>query len=91
MGVDADDRFVAAADIGGVDRNIEHIPRLAGALAGPGLFDGVLVRAAEGGEYQFPRVRVPRRHLEARRPLVDLADLVDVAEVEPRVDAVGVE
>ena len=35
LGIDADDRLVAAADIGGVDRNVEGIPRLAFGLARP--------------------------------------------------------
>ena len=33
--VDADDRLVAASDIGGVDRNVEGIPRLTFGLARP--------------------------------------------------------
>jgi hypothetical protein len=49
------------------------------------------MRAAEGGEHEFAGVGLARRDLEARAALVDLADVVDVAEVEARVDAVRVE
>ena len=35
LGIDADDRLVAAADIGWVDWNVESIPRLTCRLAGP--------------------------------------------------------
>ena len=33
--IDADDCLVAAPDIGGIDRNIEGVPRTAFVLAGP--------------------------------------------------------
>ena len=91
LGVDADDRAVAAADIGRVDRDVEHVPRLARFPGGPGLLDGVLVRAAESSESQLAGVRLARRHLEAGAALVDLADAVDVAEVQTRMNAVGVQ
>jgi hypothetical protein len=39
LAVDADDGFVAAAEVGGVDRDVDYVPRCAGFLDGPGLFD----------------------------------------------------
>jgi hypothetical protein len=49
------------------------------------------MRTAEGGEDQLAGVGLAGRDLEARAAFVDLADLVDVGEVEVRVDAVRVE
>jgi hypothetical protein len=49
------------------------------------------VRAAERGEDELAGVGLARRHLHARAALVDIADGVDVAEIEPGVDAVRVE
>lgn len=54
------------------------------------LLDGILVRAGERGEYQFPSIRVPWMH----REVIALGDNVDnvlyVAEVDVWVDALGV-
>ena len=49
------------------------------------------MRAAERGEDELSRIRLPRGHLEARAALVYLADGIEVAEVQSRVDAVRVE
>src|SRR5690606_9855817 len=43
LAVDANDRIVAPAHIGRVDRQIGHFPRRVGLLAGEALLDGVLV------------------------------------------------
>ena len=91
LGVDADDGLVATADIGGVDGDVKDIPRLVGFLSGPRFLDRVLMRTAEGREREFPRVGLASGNLEARGSLVDLADFVNVTEIEVRVDTVGVQ
>lgn len=91
LAVDADDGFVTATEVGGVDRYIDHVPRRVGFLAGPGFLYGVLVRAAKSREDQFAGVGLARRHFEFSATLVDVAHVVDVGEIKARVDAVGVE
>lgn len=91
LGVDPDDRLVAAPDVGGVDWNIEHIPGLAGLLALPGFFDGVLMRSAEGREREVAGVGMARMDLHARAAFVNLADGVEPAQIQTRMDAVRVE
>jgi hypothetical protein len=61
LAVDADHRFVAAADVGRVDRQVRHFPQLA-FLLGEALADGVLVRAGERGVDQVADVRVTWVH-----------------------------
>ena len=91
LGVDSNDRFIAAPDIGGIDGNVERIPRIAFGLVGPGFLDGILVRTAEGCESKVAGVRVAGMNLHAGAALVHLADGIEAAEIEVRVDAVGVE
>src|SRR5690606_5056189 len=86
-----DDRAVAAADVGGIDRNVEHVPRRIRFLVRPGFLDRVLVRTAERGEDEFARIRLARGDIHAGAALVHLPDLVDVREVQFRVDALRVE
>jgi hypothetical protein len=97
--VDPDDGLVGAADVLGVDRQVRDGPldvvdRLAllgrvGLQRLEALLDGVLVGAGEGGVDQVARVGVARvdRHLVA--VLDGAPDLVDVREVDLRVDALG--
>ena len=49
------------------------------------------MRPAESGENQLAGVGLAGRHLHARAPLVDVADGVDVGQIEPGVNAVRVE
>ena len=51
LGIDADDRLVAAADVLGVNEQVGHLPRLARVLGavGEALADGVLMGAGKGG------------------------------------------
>src|ERR1039457_1446854 len=89
--VDPYDRPVAAPDVGGVDRYVKDVPRLSRLLLGQGLLYGVLVGAAERREHELARIGLARRHLEPGAALIDVADRVQVPEVEVRVDPVGVE
>jgi len=91
LGIDSNDRFIATSDIGGIDGNVERIPRIAFGLVGPGFLDGILMRTAEGRESKVAGVRVAGMNLHAGAALVHLADGIEAAEVEVRVDAVGVE
>ena len=91
LAVDADDGFVTATEVGGVDRNVNNIPRGVRFLNGPRFFDGVLMRAAEGREDQLAGVGLAGRYFEAGAALVDIADAVDVGEVETGMNAVRVE
>ena len=53
------------------------------------LLDGVLVGAGEGGVDQVAAVRVALVHRQLVAVLDGAADLVDVGEVDLRVDALG--
>ena len=95
--VDADDGLVGAADVLRVDRQVRHRPLqvvdgdalgLRVGLHGvEALLDGVLVGAGEGRVDQVAHVRVARVDLHLVAVLPRTADLVDVGEVDLRVDA----
>ncbi|KPC76802.1 hypothetical protein ADL26_04895, partial [Thermoactinomyces vulgaris] len=99
--VDPDDGFVGAADVLRVDRQVRHGPldvvhalALGGRVGLHGveaLLDGVLVGAGEGGVDQVARVGVARVDLHLVAVLGGPADLVDLREVDHRVDALGEE
>ncbi len=87
--VDADDRLVVAADVLRVERQVRHVPHVGpGSLLGVHpLLDRVLVRARERGVDELADVRVARVHGELVALLDDAARLVELCEVERRVDA----
>ena len=89
LGIDADDRLVAAADVLGVDEQIGHLPRLARMLGavGEALADGVLMGAGKGREHQIARVGRALRHVHARAALVHLPYAHQVLEIQPRLHA----
>ena len=92
LAVHPDDRVVGAAEVGGVDRQVGHIPEAAFGLAlGQALLDGVLVRARERGEHKFAAVGMTRVHRQLGAVLGHPDGLVDVREVDAGVDALGVE
>ena len=92
LAVDADDRLVAAAEVGRVDRQVGHLPDLAvrGFERLEALVDGVLVRAREGGEHQVAAIGMARMDRQLVAVFDGLADLVDVREVDLGIDALGV-
>ncbi|GAA5706153.1 hypothetical protein Save01_07009 [Streptomyces avermitilis] len=95
--VDADDGLVGAADVLGVDRQVRDGPLDVvdrDALGGrvglhrvEALLDGVLVGAGEGGVDEVADVRVAGVDLHLVAVLGGAADLVDVREVDLRVDS----
>ena len=87
--VDADDRLVAAAEIHRVDRQVRHVPdlRARALLRVHALLDRVLVRAGEGGVDELADLRMARMHGQLVALLDDRLRLVDLRQVEPRVDA----
>ena len=97
--VDPDHGLVGAADVVRVDGQIRHGPRVGGERdAGPGgvglerleaLLDRVLVRAGERGIDQVTGVRVARVDRELVAVLHRATDLVDVGELDHRVDALA--
>src|SRR5690606_27495858 len=99
LAVDPDDGLVGAADVLGVDGQVRDLPRVGvdGHARGGGvglqvletLLDGVLVGAGEGGVDEFAAPRVAGVDGQLVAVLDDAADLVDVAEVDLRVDALG--
>jgi hypothetical protein len=82
-----------------VDGQVRHGPRVLGERGIGGgrlglerleaLLDGVLVGAGEGGIDQVARVRVARVDRELVAVLDGATDLVDVGEVDHRVDALA--
>ena len=99
--VDPDDRLVRAADILRVDRQVRGLPGICRTRS-PGLvcrdlerlqafLDRVLVRSGERRVDQIAGVRVSRVHRELRAVLDRAADVVDVGEVDHRIDALAEE
>ena len=82
-----------------VERQVRDIPRVVPEFHASGgrfrlqgleaLFDRVLVRAGERGVDELARVRVARVHRKLVDVLDGAPDLVDVAEVDHRVDALA--
>ncbi len=91
LAVDADDRVVAAAQVGRVDGQVGDFPGGVGLLHREALLDGVLVRAGEGREDQVAGVGVARVHGQLVAVFDAAADFVDVGEVQARMDALGVQ
>ena len=97
--VDPDDGLVGAAHVVRVDRQVGRLPLHLGHGDPPlggllvqvlqALLDGVLVGAGEGGVDQISRVRVARVDRQVGAVLHRATDLVDVGEVDLRVDALG--
>ncbi|MCO5611506.1 hypothetical protein L7F22_065759 [Adiantum nelumboides] len=99
LAVDPDDGLVGAADVLRVDRQVRDLPRVVGdGVTGRGgvglhrreaLVDRVLVGAGERGVDQVAAPRVALVHRQLVAVLDGAADLVDVGEVDLRVDALG--
>src|ERR1700722_18903008 len=97
--VDPDHGLVGAADVVRVDGQVRHRPRVGGERdAGPGgvglqrleaLLNRVLVRAGERGVDQVTGVGVARVDRKVVAVLPRATDLVDVGEVDHRVDALA--
>ncbi len=91
LAVDANDRIVGAAHVGRVDRQIGHLPDGIRLLHRKAFLDGVLVRARERGEDQVAHVRMARVHRQLRTVFARARHVVDVREVQPRIDALRVQ
>ena len=97
LAVDADDGLVGAPDVLGVDRQVRNPPLVAARNARglialerlEALLDGVLMRTGEGGVDQLAAVGVTRVDRQLVAVLDLAADLVDVGEVDHRVDALA--
>ena len=99
LAVDPDHGLVPAADVLGVDRQVRHGPgelvdrraRLGGVRLEvvEALVDGVLVRAGERREHQVAAVGVALGDRQLVAVLDRATDLVDVGEVDLRVDALA--
>ena len=90
LAVDADNvGFVLSADVLGVDREIGHCPVLSMPLLAPfqTLGDSVLMRAAEGCEYQLSRIGLALVDIHSRNAGVELRNSGYIAELELRIDA----
>ena len=101
LAVHPDDGLVRAAHVVRVDGQVGRLPvdlvdrlpgrcRLLRQRLEP-LLDGVLVGAGERRVHEVAGVRVSRMHLDAGAVLDGAAHLVDVGEVDLRVDALGEE
>ena len=99
LAVDPDDGLVRPPDVVRVDRQVRSLP-VDGADADAllvrltlevleALLDGVLVRTRERRVHQVARVRMARVNRQVGAVLDRAADLVDVGEVDQRVDALA--
>ena len=93
LAVDADHRLVVAADVLRVDRQIGHLEQrlVALLLRLEALLDRVLMRAGERGVDELADVRMALVNRQLGAELGHFADRVDVAQIEPRIDALGEE
>ena len=84
LAVDADNRLIFAADVGGVDRQIRDFPavRMGFFHIGFALVDCVLMRPRKCGKDQFARIRMARTDMHFGGALVNIFDFVDVGKVE---------
>ena len=55
------------------------------------LVDGILMRTGESGECQFSSIGPALRDDHAGQGLIDFADVVDVGEIEMRIDSLGIQ
>ncbi len=91
LAVDADDRIVAAPQVGRIDRQVRHFPDGVGLLLRKPLLDRILVRTRERREHQIARIRMARVHRQLVAILNQLAHGVDVRKVQARVHALRVQ
>ncbi|MNQ38678.1 hypothetical protein D3C85_522680 [compost metagenome] len=91
LAVHADHGVVAAAEVGGVDREVRHFPDGVGLLQGEALLDRVLVRTGERREDQVARIRVARVDGQLVAVFRAAAHFVDVGEIQARMHALRVE
>ena len=90
LAVDAHDILVAAADVEWIDGQVSDVPDTVLRFF-QRFFDGVLMRAGEGGEDEFANVGVTRMHRQVVAFADDVDDVVHAREVEAGVDALAVE
>ena len=92
LAVDADDRLIFAAHVGGIDRQIRNLPirRLGFAHVLVTFVNRVLMRTGESGEGQLASIWPALRHVHLGAALVNLADMIDMREIEHRVNALSV-
>ena len=92
LGIDADDGLILTAHVCRVDGQIGNLPHVrAGFLhVLNALVDGILMAAGESGEYKLTHIGLPGIDLHPGAALVHILDLVDVGEVQLRVNALGV-
>ncbi len=93
LGVDADDRLVVAAHVLRVEGQVRHVPDVGARplLRVHPLLDRVLVRAGERRVHELADVRVTWVDRQLVALLHDPARLVELGQVEPRVDPLGEE
>src|SRR5581483_4336079 len=93
LAVDPDHLAVFAIDVRGINRQIGHIPMRTAVVVplGQAFPNGVLMRAAESGENQFPGIRLTRRNGHARATLINFANGIDVRKSQLRVNAMRIE
>ena len=90
--VDPDHRFVIAAQVGRVDRQVGHFPGFVVLLLARGktLLDRVLMAAGEGGVDQFAHVRMARVDRQLVAVFHRFGDGVDVREIQFRINTLRV-
>jgi hypothetical protein len=91
--IDADHRFIAAAQIGGIDRQIGDFPQfvILGVLRGKALLDRILMAAGKGREHQFAAIGVARVDGQLVAIFNRVDDLINVREIDLGINALRVE
>ena len=92
LAVDADNRLVFASDVGRIDRQIRNLPiwgfRFAHIFVP--FVDRILMGAGECGEGKFACIWPALRNMHLGAALIDISDMVDVREIELRVNALRI-
>ena len=89
LAVDTDHRLVLSSDIGRIDRQIRNLPDLALSFHKRmhSLVDSILMGTGECSKYQLSSVRMTRIDMHLCAALVNLRDLLDVADLKLRIDS----
>ena len=91
LAVDTHHGIIAAIYIGGIYRQVRHLPDSIRLLYGQAFLDGILVGAGKRREHQLTGIRMARMHRQAGALLNQLAHLVDIGKIQPGVHALRIQ
>ena len=90
-GAPTDTVIIRLPEIGRIDRQVSHLPRLVGLLAGQTLADRILMAARKRSEHQLASIRVTRVSLDRGAALDGVDNLGHGRQIERRIYPLAVE